>query len=177
LATLIEFFDVPPSRDESFLTDWRRERGASGATLYRAIRDETPVRFVSVTAGDGYELIHEDGTLDGAGGVIQITTFAAADTEFLPAWQRLHEIEAGRRGYLGTRLYRSTTAADISFVALTRWSSPLMVFRTTQQREFQRAADDLPFASETALYARTNNALRDSEGAIEARGVGLEPTT
>jgi hypothetical protein len=166
LATLIEFFDVPPSRDEAFLADWQRERGAAGATLYRAIRDDTPVRFVSVTAGDGYELIHEDGTLDGAGGVIQITTFAAADTEFLPAWQRLHEIEAARRGYLGTRLYRSPAPADIPFVAIARWSSPLMVFRTAQQPEFQRATAHLCCALETALYARTNNALRDSEGAM-----------
>jgi len=146
LATLIEFFDVPPSRDEAFLADWERERGASGATLYRAIRYETPVRFVSVAPGDSHELVHEDGSLDGAG-VIQITTFAAADPEFLAAWERLHEIERGRQGYLGTRLYRGP-----GYVAIARWSSPLMVFRTAQLPEFLHAAAELPFSAEPALY-------------------------
>jgi hypothetical protein len=149
VATLIEFFEVPPSRDEAFLADWRRERGASGATLYRAIRDETPVRFVSVAPGAAYELVHEDGDVDGSGGVIQITTFAAGDADFLPAWQRVHEIETGRRGYLGTRLYR---APDSRYVAIARWSSPLMVFRTAQEPEFERAAAALPGAPQSALY-------------------------
>jgi hypothetical protein len=152
LSILIEFFDVPPDADAAFLTDWQRERGASGATLYRAIRDDTPVRFVSVAAGDSYELVHDDGEVEGSGGVIQITTFGAADAEFLPAWQRLHEIETGRRGYLGTRLYRGPEAADIRFVAIARWSSPLMVFRTAQQPEFQDAA--VPFRSLPVLYQR-----------------------
>jgi hypothetical protein len=159
---LIERFEVPPGADDAFLADWQRERGAAGATLYRAIRDDTPVRFVSVTAGDAYELVHEDGDVDGAGGVIQITTIA--DAELRCAWQRLHEIERERRGYLGARLYRSVAPSDVALIAIARWSSPLMVFRTTQQPDFRRAASKL--ASETALYTRTNNALRDSEGAI-----------
>jgi heme-degrading monooxygenase HmoA len=144
---LIEFFEVPPDADEAFLVDWQRERGSSGATLYRAIRPETPVRFVSVAAGDSHQLVHEDGDFDGPG-VIEITTSTAADAEFLPAWERRHEIELGRRGYLGARLYRSVAPADMRFVAIARWSSPLMVFRTAQQPDFQA----WPFASEGALY-------------------------
>jgi hypothetical protein len=157
LSTLIEFFAVPPSQDEAFLADWQRERGAHGATLYRAIRDDTPTRFVSLSPGDAYELVHEDGDVEGDGGVIQITTFAAPH---LSAWRRLHDIETGRRGYLGARLFQSSAGAG--FVAITRWSSPLMVFRTAQQPEYQQTA----FASVSALYTRTNNALRGSEGAI-----------
>ena len=162
MATLIEFFDVPPSRDEAFLADWQRERGASGATLYRAIRDDTPVRFVSVAPGDAYELVHEDGDVDNPGGVIQITTFATADTEFLPAWQRRHELERARRGYLGTRLYRDPDR----YVAIARWSSPLMVFRTQQQREFRAVTASLPVAAGSSLYTRTDAALREPRGAI-----------
>jgi antibiotic biosynthesis monooxygenase len=159
LATLLEFFDVPPDADDAFLADWRRERGAAGAQLYRAIRDDAPVRFVSVAPGGAYELVHEDGDVDSGGGVFQITTFAGAGAEFLPAWQRLHAIERGRRGYLGTRLYRDGDR----YVAIARWSSPLMVFRTTQQPAFQRAAGDVPGASATALYTvPTGSSIYDS---------------
>lgn len=147
---LIEFFEVPPDADEAFLAEWRAAR--AGATLYRAIRDDAPVRFVSLMAGDGYERVHEDGTPDGTDGVIQITAFDAASAGFPAAWQRLHEIERERRGYLGTRLYRSTTPADIPFVAIARWSSPLMVFRTANQPEFQQAAADLGARAAPALY-------------------------
>jgi hypothetical protein len=148
---LIEFFEVPPDADEAFLADWRLERGAGGATLYRAIRDDTPVRFVSVAPGDSHELIHEDGDVGGPGGVVEITTFGVA--ELLPTWQRRHEIETARRGYLGTTLYRGS--ADLGYVAITRWSSPLMVFRTTQQPEFQQASADLGVHSSSALYTRS----------------------
>ena len=121
---LIEFFEVPPDADEAFLAEWRAAR--AGATLYRAIRDDTSVRFVSVAPGDAYELVHEDGDVVGPGGVIQITTFAGADTGFLPAWRRPHEIERGRRGYLGMRRYAATGLPDVT---IARWSSPLMVQR------------------------------------------------
>jgi hypothetical protein len=143
---LIERFEVPPDADDAFLADWRRERGAHGATLYRAIRDDTPVRFVSISAGDEYELVHEDGDVEGDGGVIQVTVFAGGE----PAWQRRHEIETARRGYLGTCLYRSVPPAH--HIAITRWSSPLMVFRTGQQREFQTATADLGVDASSALY-------------------------
>jgi hypothetical protein len=147
LATLIEFFDVPPSQDEAFLADWQRERAGPGATLYRSIRDETPVRFVSVAPGGVYDLVHEDGDIEGSGGVIQITTLTAG-TETLAAWQRLHAIETTRRGYLGTRLY----GGHAGYVAISRWSSPLMVARTQRQPEFGRAFAALPATSQPALY-------------------------
>jgi hypothetical protein len=121
---LIEWFDVPPGRDDAFLADWRRERGISGATLYRAIRSDAPLRFVSVAPGDSHELIHEDGDVDGAGGIIRIDVFD--DEPSLVAWHEAHEVFATRRGYLGSRLYRSTDAGG---VAIARWSSPLMVQR------------------------------------------------
>jgi len=150
---------VPPNADEAFLADWRRER--AGATLYRALRDDAAVRFVSVGPAvgrdDAYELVHEDGTAGGGSGVTQISAFAVpaeADDEFLSAWHAVHAIAAARRGYLGTRLYRAVGLADVRFVAIARWSSPLMVARTAQQPEFERATAALSFASEAALYAR-----------------------
>ena len=119
---LIEFFEVPPDADEAFLADWQRERG--GATLYRAIRPDTPVRFVSVAPGGSHELIHEDGDVDGEGGIIRIDVID--DELSLVEWREAREVFATRRGYLGSRLYRG---ADAGFVAIARWSSPLMVQR------------------------------------------------
>jgi heme-degrading monooxygenase HmoA len=162
-ATLIELFEVPPSADDAFLADWRRERADLAATLHRALRDDVPLRFVGVARVDSpeefgsplYELVHEDGAPEGAGGVVQISPFEVppdADDRFLAAWQRLQSVLATRRGYLGTRLYRSLAPADFRFVSIARWSSPLMVQRTAQTPEFQQAAADLPFPSHAALY-------------------------
>ena len=132
---LIELFEVPPDADDAFLADWQRERGAP-ATLYRAIREDTPIRFASVAPGDSHELIHEDGDVDGEGGIIRIDGF---DEDGLVAWREAHAVFATRRGYLGTRLYRS---ADGGFVAIARWSSPLMVQRADPSHPplFQRLA-------------------------------------
>ena len=121
---LIERFEVPPDADDAFLADWQRERGAHGATLYRAIRPDAPVRFVSVAPGDSHEVIHEDGDVDGSGGIIRIDVFSGEPS--LRAWHAARETFATRRGYLGSRLYRD---ADAGFVAIARWSSPLMVQR------------------------------------------------
>jgi hypothetical protein len=137
-ALLIEFFEVPPDADEAFLADWERER--SGATLYRAIRDDTPVRFVSVAPGDSHELIHEDGDVDGDGGIIRIDVF---DDRGLVAWREVREVFATRRGYLGTRLYRGV---DGGFVSIARWSSPLVVQRADPSHPplYQRRATGAP---------------------------------
>ena len=124
MAALIELFEVPPDADEAFLADWRRERGDHGATLYRAIRPDAPVRFVSVAPGGSHEVIHEDGDVDGEGGAIRIDVFD--DEPSLVAWHEAREVFATRRGYLGSRLYRGP---DADFVAIARWSSPLMVQR------------------------------------------------
>jgi hypothetical protein len=130
----IELFAVAPGDDEAFLASWRRER--AGATLYRALRDDVRFRFVSVGAGAGYELVHEDGTPDVAGGVAQI-----AGLDEIGAWPAA--AISGRRGYLGSRLYRALAPADFAFVVVARWSSPLMV---------ARAAREVVFPAEAALY-------------------------
>jgi hypothetical protein len=147
---LIELFEVPPERDEDFVADWRREREA--ATLYRAVREDIAVRFVSVGPGGSYALAHEDGDVDGAGGVILVAPFASADAAFASGWQRLRKLLAGRRGYLGTRLYRS--ASEYPYVHVGRWSSPLMVFRATRDPEVRAAAEAIAFPPHPALYQR-----------------------
>jgi heme-degrading monooxygenase HmoA len=160
VATLIELFDVPPSAEAEFLTAWRRDR--AGAMLHRALRDDVAVRFVGVTEGapddsraTSYEIAEEDGAVDEPGGVLVIEAFEvadAADEQFLPAWHRRREALATLRGYLGTRLYRGVGPADFRFIAIARWSSPLMVHRAGQRPEVQQAA--LPFRSHPVLYAR-----------------------
>ena len=107
----IEFFEVPPAEDEEFLAAWAAE---GGGVLYRAIRDEVRCRFVAVTAGGDYELVREDGTAEASGGVVLVH-----------GWRQPPELPAGRRGYLGSRLYRGAEG----YVEIAWWSSPLMVFR------------------------------------------------
>jgi len=97
---------------------------------------------------DGYELVHDDNTPDVAGGVTQITAYVDIDDHFLAAWHDVREIAAARRGYLGTRLYRGA----LGYVAIARWSSPLMVARTAQQPEFQGAVAALGARPQSALY-------------------------
>jgi heme-degrading monooxygenase HmoA len=60
---------------------------------------------------------------------------------------------ADQRGYLGTRLHRSTDGSHFRFVDLARWSSPLMFARATQRPEFRAAADASRFAALPALYS------------------------
>jgi hypothetical protein len=125
--------------DEAFLADWQRERGASGATLYRAIRSDVPLRFVSVSPGGSHELVHEDGDIDGDGGIIRIDVID--DEPSLVAWHGLREVFATRRGYLGSRLYRGTGSGGIG---IARWSSPLMVQRADPSHPplYQRVTRD-----------------------------------
>jgi heme-degrading monooxygenase HmoA len=148
---LIEFFEVPPDADEAFLADWERER--SGATLYRAIRDDTPVRFVSVGPGDSHQLSHEDGDIDGAGGVTLIEPF---HEQFLADWQRLRTLLAVQRGYLGSRLYRAGVEG-VPCVGITRWSSPLMRHRAVQRPDVHAAVESL--RSSPAIYQRVSPGL------------------
>jgi hypothetical protein len=108
----IEWFEVPPEADEDFLSAWAADGG--GGDLYRAIRADADYRFVAVSAGGEYELVREDGAVDVAGGVVLI---AACDHP--------PELPTGRRGYIGSRLYRGAQG----YVEVARWSSPLMVFR------------------------------------------------
>lgn len=159
-------FEVSPEADEAFIAEWERARdalatedGFIAAALHRSVRSDVAFRFVGVTrysAGSGlYEVVHEDGAPEGAGGVILIEPFVVPtdqDERFLTGWMRAHDLLAGQRGYLGTRLHRSVAAADFRFVTLARWSSPLMFFRALQQPGFQEAAAAMPFASHPALY-------------------------
>jgi hypothetical protein len=103
-----------------------------GGRLYRALRADVRHRFVVFAPGSGYEVAHEDGDPDGAGGVVLVEPFAvssADDERFLAAWHETHAALAARHGYLGTRMYRGVTPAEPRWVEVTRWSSPLMYAR------------------------------------------------
>jgi hypothetical protein len=95
--------------------------------LYRALRDDAAEAVVEI--GAGHEVVREDGAPDGDGGVVLIEWFeVAADEEarFLETWEDQRADFARHRGYLGSRLYRGGSR----YVALVRWSSPLMYART-----------------------------------------------
>jgi hypothetical protein len=109
----IDLYEVAPGDDDDFLAAWEAE-GRAGVLL-RAIRDDVEARFVSIDPGAGeYELVHEEGAVDEPGGVILIELSAVDPATF-----------AGRRGYLGMRIYRSPR----EHVTVARWSSPLMIQR------------------------------------------------
>jgi heme-degrading monooxygenase HmoA len=151
------------------------------AALHRAVRSDAEFRFVGVTSfasaeggqramGDPelprgteafevhsglYEVVHEDGVVEGAGGVILINPLevpAGEEERFLTGWQRAHETFADQRGYLGTRLHRSLGESDFRFVDLARWSSPLAFARALRQPELAASAAAPPFASHPTLY-------------------------
>jgi heme-degrading monooxygenase HmoA len=164
-ATAITAFEVPPEADEPFVAAWEPH---AGATLHRALREDADFRFVEVAEGDidafelprfrshpgRYEVAHEDGAPDGAGGVVLINPFevpAEADDRFVEGWSRARELLAGQRGYLGTRLHRSLGPADFRFVNVARWSSPLAFARAVQQPGFQQMAA-IGFRAHPALY-------------------------
>ena len=170
---LIDVFEVTREADEVFLADWESARaslagqdGFGAVVLYRALRSDVDFRFVQVARVDAakdafsahrslYEVVHEEGAPDGTEGVTLISPFevpADEDERFLARWERARQGLAEQRGYLGTRLHRSVGAADLRFVNLARWSSPLMFSRALQQPEFRRASEDLPYAAHPALY-------------------------
>jgi len=164
----------------AFLAD----RDACRATaLHRALRDDVGLRFVDVARVDSpaawrdvvedpgypgaelpftahrglFEVVREDGDLDGAGGVVLISPFevpAGEDERFVAGWNAVRELFAARQGYLGARLHRSLGVSDFRFVAVVRWSSPLMFARALQQPEIERAIARMPFAGRPALYLR-----------------------
>ena len=152
----ISLFEVPVAAQERFVAEWKP---AGAATLYRALRDDVDFRFVAVgradSASSGFEVVHEDGTPEGAGGVVLINPFAVPDgddDEFLAGWEGTRQRLVRQRGYLGTRLHRAVGPAQFRFVDVARWSSPLMFARATQRAEFRDAAGALRFASHPALY-------------------------
>ena len=154
--------------------------GFSRTALHRALRRDARFRFVNVARVDSpeawkraiadpafpggkmpfpahpglYEVVHEDGALDGDG-VILINAFEVspdADERFIAGWNRARELLAGHPGYLGTRLHRSLGPADFRFVNIARWSSPLAFAKAVAQPDFEQAATAMPFTSHPALY-------------------------
>jgi heme-degrading monooxygenase HmoA len=149
----IDLFEVPPGGDDEFVAAWEAE---SDGVLYRALRSDVPFRYAVVGPDDaGLVVVHEDGEPDGAEGATLIEPFAVPPGEedrFTAAWQRARAVLAGQRGYLGARLLRSgDPRADFRFIAMTRWSSPLMLQRATQSDAFGALAA-MPFRSYPALY-------------------------
>ena len=164
-ATLIAAFEVPPDADAAFLA---AQRG-HGATLHRALRADVDFRFVAVAPADDarpaiapvpfptragrYEVEHEEGTPDIEGGVLRISALEVApgeDEAFLAAWHRAREARAGQRGYLGTRLHRAVSAAELRLVETARWSSPLAFARAEKRSEVRDATP--AWRSHAGLY-------------------------
>lgn len=158
---LIDLFEVAPESDDAFLADWESERDESGV-LYRGLRPDVAFRFVAVARVDDgprpglYEVVHEEGTPDGAEGATLINPFEVPEGEderFVAGWERARAALADQRGYLGTRLHRSVGEAEFRYVNLARWSSPLMFARATQRPEFRDAGAAIPYRSHPALYS------------------------
>jgi hypothetical protein len=162
--TVITVFEVPPDADEDFLAsqEWR-------GVLHRALRADVDFRFVEIGGGDSpaepqrfdshsgvYEVASEHGRPDVDGGVVRIEPFVvpgeADDERFCAAWERLRSALAQQRGYLGSRLHRSTGPARFRFVDVARWSSPLMFARALQLADVRQAVEAMPYASHPALY-------------------------
>jgi hypothetical protein len=154
-TTLITAFEVPPEADEAFLAS--RESGP----LYRALRADVDFRFVAISDAvadvpfpahtSRYEVVRVHGTPDVEGGVVLIDPVevpAAEDERFLDGWDRGREVLARRRGYLGSRLYRAVEPAELRFIEIVRWSSPLMVARAQREPDHPTT----PFPSHPALY-------------------------
>jgi hypothetical protein len=153
-AVQITLFEVARDADERFVAAWPGE-----GVLYRALREDVAFRFVATTSAPvatafgarsgEYEVVHADGEPDGREGVTLINPFevpAEEDERFLAGWHDIRRSLSSQRGYLGTRLHRSDDA-DLRFVNVARWSSPLMVARA------RRGVDTTgPFASHPALY-------------------------
>ncbi len=110
----------------------------SPGTVYKSLRDDVAFPYVTLADGPGYEEVHADGAPEGRGGVILIEPF---DERLLSEWHELRRQRSTRRGYLGSRLLRG----EPGYVAIVRWSSPLMHARAAREI-------DTPFTSQAALY-------------------------
>jgi heme-degrading monooxygenase HmoA len=165
MATLIGAFEVPADADAAFAAAWN----TPDAALYRALRADVDFRFVEIGEAEAmrspsaafpahralYEVVREHATPDVEGGTVLIDPFevaAAADDRFLAGWDAARGTLADQQGYLGARLHRAIDRAAFRYVAVARWSSPLMYARALRRPELQRAAQALPFASHPALY-------------------------
>jgi Antibiotic biosynthesis monooxygenase len=137
-ATLIELLEAEPAP-------------RAGVAVYRALREDAPYAFVALggDAGARYDVVHEDGAPDGAEGVVLIDPFDVppdAEAAFLADWHAEREQLATHRGYQGTRLYRAGGPAELRFLALSRWSSPLAFARAAGGPSVAGPAMYLPVA-------------------------------
>jgi hypothetical protein len=125
---MIEFFTVPPGEDDAFRAALA---GAAvpGATLHRALRDETQPRYAALSDPGGP-----------AAGALLLVEFEGDDA----LWQPVFDRWTPRQGFIGARLDGA--------VAVVHWSSPLMYQRAVQAEGDLVAA--LPFPTRAALYAR-----------------------
>ena len=156
---------------------WDRARGDVASTaMHRALTPGAAFRFVLVAPAAAapaldtahashaarYAVVVEDGAPDGSEGVVLINAFevpTAGDERFLAEWGRARDLLARRPGYLGTRLHRSDEpGADLRFVNVARWSSPLAFARATREKAFAPVAAAMPFPSHPALYERVRRA-------------------
>jgi hypothetical protein len=124
--------------------------------LYRALRDDVAFAYVWIGPGSDYEVVYEDGDVEGAGGTVLIAPFEvepADDAAFRAGWERMRGLLAAQPGHLGTRLHHAAGPAAHRWVDVARWSSPLMFQRALQRPEAGALAAALPFRSHPALYA------------------------
>jgi antibiotic biosynthesis monooxygenase len=129
---------------------YESEPAGHAGLLLRALRRDVRFQYVALADGGGYEVAYEEGAPDGSEGVTLINPFEVpegSDEAFLAAWHAVREALSGARGYLGTRLHRSSQPADFRYVNQARWSSPLMV-----QRALSAVDAAVPFTSYPALY-------------------------
>lgn len=130
----------------------------AGDGVHRALRDDVDFPFVVLGAGDAYEVVREEGDVDGDGGVLFINAFevpAADDHVFLSRWEAVGPLLAQQHGFLGRRMHRAVEPGTrLRFVNLGRWSSPLMYARSAARPEVEAAVAALAFPSHPALYHR-----------------------
>jgi hypothetical protein len=158
-ATRIAFFEVAPADDAAFVAAWAP---APAAALHRALRRDAAFRFVaflepdaSPAHGSVYEAVDEHRESGGAGGVLLVAPYvveAGEEADFPAGWARLRDAPAPRQGYLGARLHRSVGPAVFGFVAVVRWSSPLMYARALQDAAIQAEVGALPGGGREAMY-------------------------
>ena len=118
----LDTFHVPTGEESSFLDIWRSE---GAGRLYRPVRTDAGLPFLALAcARDGeYEVVHEQGDVDGAGGVMLF-----ARPQSAAAWLEARALVGARRGFIGARLLRSSVDAG-SVAVMMHWSSPLMIHR------------------------------------------------
>ena len=126
-----------------------------GGPHLRALGDDARFRFVVIGPGGGYEVVRDEGDVDGSGGVLFVNAFEVApadDERFLRAWDAAREPLERCHGFLGRRMHRATGDVALRFVNLGRWSSPLMLQRALATPEVQQAVEAIAFPSHPGLY-------------------------